>query len=107
MSQYSLEILNSEKYVEDFEEIILYNFDHYFMQEHFKVGKGIEENGELEHALLFHRILCTDNCTIIEYVKDKLSGKLERPRKRNKRLGELLRTVQEQENCNEEKAIES
>jgi len=29
MSQYSLQLLNAEKYLEEFEDIIIYNFENY------------------------------------------------------------------------------
>lgn len=108
MSNYSLEILNREIYLEEFEDLIIYNFDNYFMREHFKVGKGIEDTEELEHALLFQRILCTDNCTILNYVKDKIEGKLEKntkSRKKNKKLGQLIKDMQQEDNCTEEEVI--
>lgn len=104
MSNYSLGILNREKYLEEFEDLILYNFDNFFMREHFKVGDGIEDNEELEHALLFHRILCTDNCTILNYVRDKIEGKLEHKSKR-KKLGELIKILGQQEDTTEEDAL--
>ncbi len=42
MSQYSLQLLNAEKYLEEFEDIIIYNFENYLMQKRFRVGQGIE-----------------------------------------------------------------
>lgn len=107
MSNYSLEILNREKYLEEFEDIILYNFDNYFMREHFKVGVGIEDIEELEHSMLFQKILCTDNCTILNYVRDKIEGKLEKKVKRRKKLGELIQTVQKENDCSEDEVINS
>ena len=108
MSNYSLEILNKDTYVKEFEDLILYNFDNYFMQKHFKVGRGIEDNEELEHAILFHRVLCTDNCTILNYVKDKIEGKLDKKinhRKRNKKLSELIKASQKENDCSQEEVI--
>lgn len=68
------------------------------MEKHYKVGKKPDE-GEMKHLLLFNRIMCEDNCTIYNYVLDKIEGQLEeipaKKLKNKKRVRELLRIAQE------------
>ena len=103
MSQYSLQLLNAEKYSEEFEDIIIYNFENYLMQKRFRVGQGIENKDELNHALIFSDILCTDNCVLTKYIQDKIDGKLENPPKR-KSINKLIETFSKENNCTEEEA---
>lgn len=90
MSSYSLQILNSEKYSQEFEENILYSFDNYIYKKHFRVGEGIKDEKELKHNLIFSRILCEDNCEIINYIQDKIMGKLEDCTKNKKNISQTL-----------------
>lgn len=104
MGAFSLNTLDREKYFEEFEDKILHDYENWIMQTRFKVGQGVKNEMELEHNLLFHRILCTDNCEIIDYVKDKLNGKLEDCGKKikNKSLRELTKALAEYSECEDE-----
>lgn len=109
MSAYSLQLLNAEKYHEDFEANILYSFDQYIYKEHFRVGDGITDEDELEHDLIFYRILCEDNCEIKNYIQDKIEGKLDPIHKKNKAKRRLLDSIEAysyQEHCNENEATQ-
>lgn len=109
MSTYSLDILDSEKYQKEFEDNIIYSFEQYIYKEHFRLGNGIENEDELKHNLILSRLLCEDNCEIVNYIQDKLEGKLEIPpkKKKRKKLSELLNLCSEQDNCTNEEVITS
>lgn len=102
MSSYSLEIVNSEKYSQEFEENILYSFDNYMYKKHFRVGEGIKDENELKHNLIFSRILCEDSCEIINYIQDKIMGKIESCKKIKKSISQ---TLVEFTNCNNSKVV--
>lgn len=107
MSSYSLDILDSKKYHREFEENILYSFDQYIYKRNFRLGEGIKNEDELKHNLIFYRILCEDNCEIVNYIQDKIEGKLDKKIKRKKRrkLSETVKLCAEQECCSEEEVI--
>lgn len=90
MSSYSLQILNSEKYSQEFEENILYSFDSYIYKKHFRVGEGIKDENELRHNLIFSRIMCEDNCEIVNYIQYKIMGNLECCKKDRKSISKTL-----------------
>jgi len=106
MSQYSLQLLNAEKYLEEFEDIIIYNFENYLMQKRFRVGNGVENQDELNHALIFSDILCTDNCVLTKYIQDSIDGKLQNSPKK-KSINKLIETFSKENNCTEEQACEA
>ena len=108
MSTYSLNILDSKKYQKEIEESIIYSFEQYIYKEHFRLGNGIENENELKHNLILSRILCEDNCEIVNYIQDKLEGKLEIPpkKKKRKKLSELLNLCSEQDNCTNEEVVQ-
>jgi hypothetical protein len=100
MSSYSLNILNSEKYSREVEEVIIYSFDDYIYKEHFRVGQGIKDVSELKHSLIMKRILCSDNCDIINYIQDKIEGKLENcVKNKKKKITNTLFNFCQQESC--------
>lgn len=111
MSAYSLQILDREKYLNEFEENIIYSFDKYVYKKNFRVGKGIEDKKELKHDLIFHRILCTDNCEMIDYIQCAIEGELEKRGKTfktNKSISEILKIAQqylEEQDCTLEEAL--
>lgn len=84
MGVYSLEIKDQKKYHSLAKDILIYNFENYLMKKRFMVGNGIEDEGELDHAILFYDILCDDNCDIINYIQSKINGTLESSPKKKK-----------------------
>jgi hypothetical protein len=77
MSAYSLQLLSAKKYFKEFEEKLKCDAESYFFDLHYKVGGGIKNFQETLHNVTMNRILSTDNCTILNYVQDKIDGKLE------------------------------
>lgn len=86
MSTYSLEILNSDKYQEEFEQNIRYSFEQYLYKKNFRIGSGVDNNDEIEHNLIFSRILCSERCEIINYLKESIEGTLKNKKKKRKLL---------------------
>lgn len=106
MSTYSLYIQNPERYSEEFFEKLATFSDKMFMEKHFKIGKQVDVN-EMRHLLVFSRIVCEDNCTIYNYLLDKIEGQLDeipaKKLKNKKRVRELLRIAQDyldEQGCN-------
>lgn len=99
MSTYSLEILDAEKYKIEFDENIRYSFEQYLYKKHFKVGEGIKNEKELKHDLILSRILCSDRCEIVNYIKDTIEGRLQSPHKKKKKRS-LLEMFEEHEHQN-------
>jgi len=91
MSTYSLEILDAEKYQEEFEQNIRYSFEQYLYKKNFRIGSGILNDDELDHNLIFSRILCSERCEIVNYLKDSISGKLKVKNKKKRKLLDLHR----------------
>jgi len=107
MSTISLEILNAEKYREEFEDNIIYNYENYIMRKRFRVGEGIKDQDELKHSLLFYRALCTDNCDLVDYISDKINGFLEKKAgKRKQKINEIITTA-EQEVCSPQYKVDA
>jgi len=57
MSAFSLDKLTRHKYIQEFEDNILYNFDNYFYHKNFRVGGGIKDEKELKHNIIFYKLL--------------------------------------------------
>lgn len=107
MSQYSLQELNREKYIEETEDMIIYNFDNYIMHKRFRVGNGIEDEDELEHSLLFYKLLCTENCSLLRYIQDKIEGKLQNPPKNKITVDKLVTLHKQEEICSEQESCKT
>lgn len=85
MSTYSLEILDGKKYKEDFEQNIRYSFEQYLYKKNFRVGNGIENEDELEHDLIYSRILSSEKCEITNYIKNVIEDRINKKPKKKKR----------------------
>lgn len=63
------------------------------MYDDYMVGCGVSDL-EMEHALIMQEILCTNNCDLVEYIKDRIWGKIhpeQKCRDKNSSLDKLLR----------------
>lgn len=76
MSTNSILTYDQETLRQKYSDKIDYLARNYVYDRNFRIGEGVDER-EVEHALLMERILCTDNCEIINYVADIISGELE------------------------------
>jgi hypothetical protein len=77
MSQYSLDTLTQQKYLDKYENNILREFDDYWFENYLRVGSGIKDVKQLKHSLRLANVLDTENCTLINYIQDKIDGHLE------------------------------
>lgn len=76
MGQESIKTLNQENYYDAFKKTLLTEADKEQLYNKFKLGVGSDIERR-RHAQMFYDILCTDNCEIIDWVWDKIEGKLE------------------------------
>jgi|TARA_R110000782_G_scaffold267592_1_gene363176 hypothetical protein len=76
MSSQSISLNYKSKHVQDTREILIYNFEQYFYEKHFKLGKGADLE-EMNYYRELKKILCNDNCEIVNYINSKLNGELQ------------------------------
>jgi len=92
MSAFSLDKLTRHKYIQEFEDNILYNFDNYFYHKNFRVGGGIKDEKELKHNIIFYKLLNIDVCQNIDYIKAHLEGyDIAEPKRKKHDLATLLK----------------
>lgn len=68
--------LTQENYFDKFENDLLKHADLYYLNKKFGVGDDVDME-KVRHAQMFHNILCTDECELIEWVWKKINGDLE------------------------------
>ena len=86
MSQYSLDTLTRETYLNNYEQRMLNDFDSYYFDTYFRIGGGIKDKKQWRHAKRLANTLDTENCTLINYIQDKIEGKFEKKPKKKKKL---------------------
>ena len=72
MSQYNLDTLTQENYKDEYENTLLRDFDAYYFDKYFKIGEGIKDKKQLKYALRLAETLETENCSLINYIQDKI-----------------------------------
>lgn len=81
MSVYNLEDQTALKYYKKHKEYLLDISNKEYINKYFLVGEKINKK-EQQFSLIMTELLCTENCEIVNYINDKLSGKLE-PKNQN------------------------
>ena len=76
MSTQSILELNKDTYFNKVEDRLLCLSDKYFYKKKFLLGEGVSRD-ELRFTMNFHRILNSKECSIYDFVKNKIKGKLE------------------------------
>lgn len=76
MSTQSILELNKDTYFKKTEDRLLCLSDSYFYKRKFLLGEGVNRD-ELSFVMNFHRILNSKECSIYDFVKNKIKGKLE------------------------------
>lgn len=76
MSLYSLENNSALNYYKKHSERILDLSTKEYINTYFLVGEKINKK-EQQFSLIMKELLCTENCEIINYINDKLEGRLE------------------------------
>jgi len=98
MSAQNILYLNREVYLEKAEKNLLQMSDAYFFDKHFKIGEGVNED-KMSFYYKMHRLLCTDDCEMIEFIQDKIEGKLEEScgikRKPKQTISEVMKIAEE------------
>jgi len=92
MSTQSILEMNKDSLHNEYEENLLYCADAFYVQDKFMVGKGVSLD-EISHIMNFHRLMCTDNCEMVEYINNKIIGELGCEKK------PLCDTIQEYKSC--------
>ena len=76
MSTQSIKELTRERYLQESEDRLLQLSDAYFYKKKFLLGEGVDRD-ELRFTMQSHRLLSTDNCEMMDFIADKIAGKLE------------------------------
>lgn len=76
MSIYSLENNSAFNYYVKHRENLLYLSDREYANTYFKIGEKINKKEQMFSQVMLE-LLCTENCELINYINDKLSGKQE------------------------------
>src|SRR3990170_4015029 len=95
MSTKSINTLTRETYLKEAEENLLRMSDAYFYKNKFLMGEGVDEDKQ-DFYMQSHRYLCTDSCTMTQFIQDKIEGKLEECGKKPKdkqTIHDILRFV--------------
>lgn len=101
MSTQSIIKKSKERYYEEFDKKAQCNADHYFMYNNFRIGEDMNYMEALFYNKL-KKLMCTDNCELVDWIKKKLEGKLEEcgvKKTKEKSLQDLLQMVQKQTKC--------
>lgn len=100
--------LNRERYLEDAERQLLVMSDAYFLKEKFLLGEGVDRD-KMTFALQAQSYLCTDECEMLQFIADKIEGKLEPNKKksRKRKLQELLEQFRNDFGCTDEEVLEA
>ena len=67
--------LTQEGYYDKAESNLLKLADLYYLNKKFGIGEDVDKN-KVRHAQLFHNILCTDECELIDWVNKKIAGEI-------------------------------
>lgn len=76
MSTQSIVINNLENKQDYFERRLLDLGDNLMMNKRFMIGEAVDR-GEINFVKSFYKLLCTNNCELIDYVNKKIRGKLQ------------------------------
>lgn len=76
MSVYSLNIQSASNYYNIHLKNILDLSKKEYIRKYFRVGEKINEEEQM-FSIIMTEFLCTNNCELLNYINDKLDGKLE------------------------------
>lgn len=76
MSVYSLNTQSASNYYDKHLKNILDLSKKEYTRKYFRVGEKIDEEEQMFSSIMTE-FLCTDNCELLNYINDKLEGKLE------------------------------
>ena len=74
MSTQSILLKDKAHYAKEFEKQILWNADRYYMHRFYKLGEDMNFNEAMYYSKM-GSFICTKNCELIDWIKNKLEGK--------------------------------
>lgn len=75
MSTQSILERNKDSLLVEYEDKLLQYADDAFAWDKFMVGCEVDKD-RIAHAMNFHNLLCTDNCEMAQFIKNKIEDKL-------------------------------
>ena len=89
--------INKDSLFEKFSNTLLKQADLLYLKEKFAIQSEYNQSKAF-HAYLMQEVLCTNNCELINYVEDKIAGRLEDTvrKSRQTRLQELIQKLAKQ-----------
>ena len=98
----SILVKNIDNYKEDFDKKLLDLGENFLIHKRFMIGEKMDYSKML-FVKSFHKLLCTDNCEIINFIDKKIKGKLKECNVKYKKkptISDLFKIYQQQvENC--------
>lgn len=76
MSTKNIKYVDRDSYLEKSESMLLSLSDAYFNKKRFLLGEGADKDKVIFY-LQMNKSLCTKNCEMIEFIQDKIDGKLQ------------------------------
>lgn len=76
MSTKNIDYTTRQNYLEKSEDMLLLQSDAYFNKKRFLLGNGVNKD-KMIFYLQMNKSLCTKNCEMIDFIQDKIDGKLQ------------------------------
>ena len=76
MSTQSILLKDKAHYAKEFEKQILWNADRYYMYRFYRLGEDINFNEAMYYSKM-GSFICTKNCELIDWIKNKMEAKLD------------------------------
>lgn len=96
MSTQSITSISKERYTQEAQDILIYNFEQYFYHKNFRLGDGIDEDETL-HNMYLQELLCNNNCEVYNYLYDTIAGKVKNCPKKKKSISHLIKHMREEQ----------
>lgn len=75
MSTQSVLELNRETYFQESQDNLIALSDAYYFKKKLEIGQSLDRD-KMRFYMQSNRFLCEDNCQLVDYIKDKIEGKL-------------------------------
>ena len=103
MSTQSILVKNLDNYQDSFDNKLRRIGEDFIIHKRFMIGEKMDFN-KMMFTKSFHKLLCTDNCELIDWVDKKIKGKLKEKGVKHKSkptVSDLFKIYQQQvEDCN-------
>jgi hypothetical protein len=100
--------LNRERYLKEADQQLLEMSETYFYKTHFLLGEGIDRD-KMNFSLQAQRYLSIEEPEMLQFIADKIEGKLEPNNKKTskRRLHELLEQFRNDFGCTDQEVLEA